>query len=133
MSTWEIDSTLTLQSNFNRAYKRASSVREYLDINAATKIFNMMILPILSYAGPIKLTYTQTQKDRLISLLNRAKDITGNDTLGDIHDVIQRQNCMLVRKCLQQQTNSVTFNNYFRFLVIQWRREITIIYYGYLK
>ena len=115
-----IDSTLTLQSNFNRAYKRASnrlrllkSVREYLDINAATKKFNMMILPILSYAGPIKLTYTQTQKDRLISLLNRAKDITGNDTLGDIHDVIQRQNCMLVRKCLQQQTNSVTFNNYF--------------------
>ena len=118
-----IDSTLTLQSNFNRAYKRASnrlrllkSVRKYLDINAATKIFNMMILPILSYAGPIKLTYTQTQKDRLISLLNRAKDITGNDTLGDIHDVIQRQNCMLVRKCLQQQTNSVTFNNYFEIL-----------------
>ena len=52
-------------------------------------------------------------KDRLISLLNRAKDITGNDTLGDIHDVIQRQNCTLVRKCLQQLTNSVTFNNYF--------------------
>ena len=103
-----IDSTLTLQSNFNRAYKRASnclsllkSVREYLDINAATKIFNMIILPILSYAGPVKLTYTRTQKDRLISLLNRAKDITGNDTLGDIHDVIQRQNCMLVRKYLQ--------------------------------
>ena len=48
--------TLTLQSKFNRAYKRASnrlrllkSVREYLDINAATKILNMMILPILSY------------------------------------------------------------------------------------
>ena len=50
-----IDSTLTLQSNFNRAHKRASnrlrlltllkSVREYLDINAATQIFNMMILP----------------------------------------------------------------------------------------
>ena len=73
----------------------------------------MMIFPILSYAGPIKLTYTQTQKDHLISLLNRAKDITGNDTLGDIHDVIQRHNCMLVRKCLQQQTNSVTLNNYF--------------------
>ena len=118
-----IDSTLTLQSNFNRAYERASnrlrllkSVREYLDINAATKIFNVMILPILSYAGPIELTYTQTQEDRLISLLNRAKDIKGNDTLGDIHDVIQRQNCMLVRKCLQQLTNSVTFNNYFEIL-----------------
>ena len=53
---------------------------------------------------------------RLISLLNRAKDITGNDTLGDIHDAIQRQNCMLVRKCLQKQTNSVTFNNYFEIL-----------------
>ena len=75
-----------------------------------------MMLLILSYADPIKLTYTQTQKDRLISLLNRAKDITGNDTLGDIHDVAQRQNCMLVRKCLLQQTNSVTFNNYFEIL-----------------
>ena len=90
-----IDSTLTLQSNFNRAFKRASSrlrllksVREYLDINAATKIFDMMILPILSCGGPVKLTYTRTQKDHLISLLNRAKHITGNDTLGDIHDVI---------------------------------------------
>ena len=77
----------------------------------------MMILPILSYAGPIKLTYTQTQKDRLISLLNRAKNITGlNDTHGDVHDVIQRHNCILVRKCLQQQTNSVTLNNYFEIL-----------------
>ena len=93
----------------------------------------MTILPILSYAGPIKLTYTQTQKDRLISLLNRVKDITENDTLGDIHDVIQRQNCMLVRKYLQQQTNSVTFNNYFEILSHKWRRKIIIIYYGYLK
>ena len=73
-----LDSTLTLNSNFERAYKRASShmrllqnVRNYLNSHAATKIYTMMILPILTYAGPVKLTHTKTQTDRLASLHHR--------------------------------------------------------------
>ena len=118
-----IDSTLTLNSNFNRAYKRASnrlrllkSVREYLNIDAATKIFTMMILPILSYTGPVKLTFTRTQKDLLTSLTKRGKLITRNSAIKDISDVIKTQNCMLVRKCIEKQTNSTTYNDYFKIL-----------------
>ena len=68
-----IDNTLSLSSNFTRAYKRASNrlrllnnVKSYLNVNAATKIFNMMIIPILTYAGPIKLTYTKPRWNDLL-------------------------------------------------------------------
>ena len=118
-----IDNTLSLSSNFTRAYKRASNrlrllnnVRSYLNVNAATKIFNMMIIPILTYAGPIKLTYTKTQMERLASLVRRANTITQNETLNNIYNVIQRQNCMLVKKCLERRLNSLTFNDYFKIL-----------------
>ena len=117
-----LDNTLSLSSNFTRAYKRTSNrlrllnnVRSYLNVNAATKIFNMMIIPILTYAGPIKLMYTKTQMERLASLVRRAT-ITQNETLNNIHNVIQRQNCMLVKKCLERRLNSLTFNDYFKIL-----------------
>ncbi len=116
-----LDSTLTLNSNFERAYKRGSSrmrllqnVRNYLNSHAATKIYTMMILPILTYAGPVKLTHTKTQTDRLASFHHRA--ITGNSHLNSITNEIQRQNCLLVKKCLEKQTNSLIFDNYFKML-----------------
>ena len=50
-----IDNTLTLNTNFSRAYRQASNwlrllnrAREYLNVDPATKIFSMMILPILT-------------------------------------------------------------------------------------
>ena len=62
-----------LNSNFEQVYKPASnrlrllySVRKYLNTDAATKIFNM-ILPILTYSGPVKSTYTKTQRALNIS------------------------------------------------------------------
>jgi hypothetical protein len=49
------DSTLTLNTDFDRVYNRASSrkrllqnVRNYLNTDAATKIYTMMILPIVT-------------------------------------------------------------------------------------
>ena len=72
-----------------------------------------MILPILTYAGPVKSTYTKTQTNQLVSLHLRAKSITGNNHLNCITNVIQRQNCLLVKKCLEKQTNSQIFDNYF--------------------
>ena len=118
-----LDSTLTLNTNFDRAYKRASSrmrllqnVRNYLNTDAATKIYTMMILPIVTYAGPVKIIHTKIQTDRLASLHRRAKTITGNNRLNFITNEIQRQNCLLVKKCLEKQTNSSTFDNYFKML-----------------
>ena len=72
-----------------------------------------MILPILTYAGPVKSTYTKTQTDKLVSLHLRAKSITGNNYLNCITNMIQRQICLLVKKCLEKQTNSQIFDNYF--------------------
>ncbi len=114
-----LDNTLTLNTNFDRAYKRASSrmrllqnVRNYMNTHTATKIYTMMILPILTYAGgPI---HTKTQTDRLASLHRRAKAITGNNHFNCITNEIQRQNCLLVKKCLEKQTNSSIFDNYFK-------------------
>ena len=67
----KLDSNLLLNSNFEQVYKRASnrlrllySVRKYLNTDAAIKILNMMILPILTYSGPVKSTYTKTQIER---------------------------------------------------------------------
>ena len=45
--------------------------------------------------------------------MNRAKRITKNHNLNDVYTTIQRQNCMLVRKCLEKKTNSEIYNGYF--------------------
>ena len=115
-----LHSSLNLNANFNRAYKRASSrmrllqnVRSYLTTHEATKIYTLMILPILTYAGPVKSTYTKTQTDQLVSLHLIAKSITGNNHLNCITNVIQRQTCLLVKKCLEKQINGQIFDNYF--------------------
>ena len=85
----------------------------HLTTHAATKIYTLMILPILTYAGPVKSTYTKTQTDQLVSLHLRAKSITGNNHLNCITNVIQRQICLLIKKCLEKQINSQIFDNYF--------------------
>ena len=89
-----LDSSLNLNTNFNRTYKRASSrmrllqnVMSYLTTHAATRIYTLMILPILTYAGPVKSTYTKTQTDQLVSLHLRAKSITGNNHLNSMTDL----------------------------------------------
>ena len=48
--------------------------------------------------------------------MRRAKATTRNESLDLIYDVIQRQNYMLVKKCLQNQLNSVVFNSYFEIM-----------------
>ena len=100
-----------MHSNFEIAYKRVSGrmrllygVRNYLTTDAATKIFHMMILPILTYLGPVNPTYTTTQKDRLASLNRRAKQVTRNDNLKDVYQEIQRQTCTLVKNFLLKLT-----------------------------
>ena len=68
-----IDSSLNLNKNFGKKYKKASGrmrlltkVRPYLNHAAAFDIFNMMIIPLLTYCSIINLNCTLTHK-RLIS------------------------------------------------------------------
>ena len=60
------------------------NVRSYLNTHAATKIDTLMILPILTYAGPAKSTYTKILTDQLVSLHLKAKSNTENKVSLDM-------------------------------------------------
>ena len=70
-----LDNHLSLTANFNRAVKKAcgrlrilSNVRKSLTIEAATFIYKMMILPIITYISTIKTCFTKTQRQKLSRL-----------------------------------------------------------------
>ena len=73
--------------NFEKCYRKASrrihllqKVRQYLSVEAAEKIFNMMIVPLFKYCCLLKLPLTKTQTSMLSSLQNRASSVIyGND------------------------------------------------------
>ena len=73
----------------------------------------MIILPILTYGGIVKTTFTETQKEKLISLQNRAKSITGSEHVPIIIDVIKCESCLLMEKCLERKIQNQIFEEYF--------------------
>ena len=109
-----------MNTNFDCAYKKASgrlrllqNVRKYLTVDAPLKIFRMIILSILTYGSTVKTTFTETQKEKLISLQNRTKSIIRSEDVPNINDVIKCESCMLVKKCLEQKIQNPTFEEYF--------------------
>ena len=77
-----IDSHLTLNDNFDKAYKKASSrlrllqrLRLCLTVEAACKIYAMMIVPLITYSTTHRIPYTYTQYNKLKSLSRRASSI----------------------------------------------------------
>ena len=118
-----LDSNLSLNTNFETSYKRASSrlrllkqIRYYLTEEAATKIYNAMIIPILTYPASLKPTQTMTQSGKMASLQERATFITKNNNIRNASQDICRQNCMLVKKCINKELTSYEFDNYFQIL-----------------
>jgi len=83
----KLDANLNLNCNFEKAYKKAtgrlnllSKLRCYVNVQAAFKIYEMVIVPILMYSAMISLQLTETQSGKLRSFDNRAKKIIGGDT-----------------------------------------------------
>ena len=81
---YTLDNTLKLNRCFNIAYRKCcnrlqllSKLRHYVTTDAATKIFQSMILPIVTYSGLLKLQFTRTQLKRIQSIERRAKNIIG--------------------------------------------------------
>jgi hypothetical protein len=79
-----LDPCLTLNDNFERSYKKASGrlnllkkMRRYLNIEAARKIYLIVIMPILTYGSLISLKIIRTQQHKLISIERRARQIIG--------------------------------------------------------
>ena len=83
---YKLDPSLTFSDNFDTAYKKASNrlrllskLRKHLTSTAATRIFQMMIVPIITYSGMAKLSLTKIQLRKLDSIERRAREIIGND------------------------------------------------------
>ena len=101
-----------LTINFEKRYRKASGrirllqrVCQYLIVEAAEKIFNTMIVPLLAYCCLLQLPLTKTQTSVLSSLQNRASGVIyGNDNhkkkIVSILHQRQVKSCVAVRKCL---------------------------------
>lgn len=107
-----LDSKLNLNMNFEKKYKKVagrltllSKMRQYINVDAATKIYEMVIVPIILYSSSIHLKLTNTQIKQLSSLDSRAKKIIGGTKpVKSILSRMKIQSCILVRKCLNGET-----------------------------
>ena len=73
-----------------------------------------MIVPIITYSNTLRIPCTKTQNNKLRSLHNRALSIIRTNSVPSIVGLINRDICLLVRKCLTNELKSPTFNNYFK-------------------
>jgi hypothetical protein len=112
---------MSLNENFNRSYKRASgrlrllqSVRRNLTAASAIDIYNMMILPILTYSSTIKTIFTDSQLAKFTSFERRACKVIGTKSIPNTKKLVQSQICFMVEKCLQKNFEHDTLDNYFQ-------------------
>lgn len=105
-----LDQSLYLNNSFQSAYKKASSrvklmmsLSSHLTTETAQKIYMATIVPILVYMGTLKLQFTATQQARLHSLERRVSTIT-RKRVPSIENLIKRQCCKTVKKCLENDT-----------------------------
>ena len=115
----KVDPNLNFNKTFDTSYKTASGrlrllqkLRPYLTADAAYSIFTMMTVPILTYRGPIKLTYTETQKRQFKSLERRAHRLTGK-RIPSILNLIHAEALNLIKSSIDNETCS-NLNGYFK-------------------
>ena len=111
-----IDRSVLLNTNFEKRYKKASGrirllkrVRQYLTVDAAEKIFNMMIVPLLTYCSLLKLPLTRTQtslrtfmQDQAIKIIYENNANHKRNIVSIIHQRKVRC-CITVWKCLHDE------------------------------
>eukprot|EP00794_Sanderia_malayensis_P009394 gene9394-10381_t len=72
----------------------------------------MMIVPLLTYRGPVKLAYTKTQESRFSSLERRAKQIIGR-SVPSILNSIKKEALLIVKRSLENEV-CTNFEDYFQ-------------------
>ena len=115
-----VDPALNLNSDFDQKYKKASSrlrlltkVRPFLNVAAASKIFEAMIVPVVTYCHTLHASMTTTQKRKLKSLTSRATKIIDSNVPNDIETTMRVRTCLFVRKCMENKLCN-DFNEYFK-------------------
>ena len=121
----EIDSSLNLNSHFDKCFKRASSrlrllgkLRDYLDLTAAETIYRSLILPTFTYSGTLLLKLTDTQLRRIASFHNRSvRTIQGNlNTSGRIQSIGRICNISDKIKSFAEDCKRTTVRNFLKFI-----------------
>ena len=114
-----VDYKLLLNENFQKSYKKTSNrlrllsaLRRHMDSHTSTAIYNAMIIPLMSFNNIIDLNFNDTQRKKFTSLHKRAQIVTGNNNINKIHDVVMRNACNIVRKCVENRLCEI-FNGYF--------------------
>ena len=104
-----LDSTLSLSTNFNRMYKKATSklhrlysLHMYFESSTKAKIFKAMILPCIMYDCTLNLNLTQMQRQKLQTIHQLAKKIIGKKQTS-IENEIKKHSVMLIHKCVQKE------------------------------
>ena len=73
----------------------------------------MMIVPIITYSGMVKLSLTKIQLRKFDSIERRAREIIGNDVyIPHLDKLIKKKACVVVRKCLDKEICN-NFQEYF--------------------
>ena len=116
-----IDHHLNLSKNFDQYYKTTSgrlnllfSVRKFLTSNAAQSIYDLMIVPLLTYSCSIKTTYNEGQKSKLASLERRAAKIIGVHSVKKTESLMEKELCNMVKNCVNKEYRHQIFDNYFK-------------------
>ena len=122
-----IDSTLNLNTHFDKVYKKASGklnllakLRYQLDTISAVAIYDSMIVPTITYCSSLQANLTSTRKKCLQSFVNRASKITAHNSnisakLSSMESITNRHLYNFVRKCLDNETCE-QFENYYELL-----------------
>ena len=120
----QIDSSLTLSSNFDDKYKKASGrlwllakIRNHLDIESAKAIYRSMVLPMRTYCRILKLKLNKAQENKLTLFHNYAMEIIARIRACKIISpvtALKRRACMLAHNILQNNVCHA-FRKYFIF------------------
>ena len=115
----QLDRNLNRDQNFEGAYRKASGrlhllakLRCHLTTLAAMKIFEMVIMLLLTYTSIINLKLTKTQSDKLLSLERRASRIISKK-VKSVECIIKKRAISMVHKVLMNDYVCENFNDYF--------------------
>ena len=119
-----IDPTLSLNDNFDKSVKKATTrlkllhrIRYMLTADATKKVYMSTILPILTYCGTLKLNLTRTKVKRLESIEIRANSLINRENAGlavpSTMNRIKPESCVIVKKVLENDICE-NFIDYFK-------------------
>ena len=113
-----LDQNLTLNTDFDKKYRKASSklgiLRKLMPLltrEAANLLYSCVIVSALKYNCIVHLNLNQSQRNKLQSLEIRANKLLGSKTTP-IMNVFNMQAVLLVRKCIDG-IMVPSFKNYF--------------------